>query len=132
MSRIEDKKKQIQKFVEELSPEIPEDLKKYESNPVVRAVCERYFEKIIESVFDLAFIFIKEKEMELPEGDDFVMSALAKEKIISSTLADRLDDARRMRNVIVHLYGEIDDAKVFYAVRNELLRDIEEFLEAVQ
>ena len=36
-----------------------------------------------------------------------------------------------MRNIIAHEYGKIDDNLVFEAITQELILDIEEFLESV-
>ena len=57
---------------------------------------------------------------------------LAGNKIISPELASKLSDAKGMRNIITHEYGEIDDKIVFEALSNEIIRDAREFIEDVK
>jgi uncharacterized protein YutE (UPF0331/DUF86 family) len=47
-------------------------------------------------------------------------------------LSERLIDSRGMRNFIVHKYGEIDDSKVFYALKEEFITDVREFMDNIK
>ena len=69
MSKINEKINQIQKYLDELLETVPNTLEGYESNKIVRAACERYFEKVIEAVTDMAFIVITQKKFRIPEDD---------------------------------------------------------------
>ncbi|MEK6828001.1 MAG: HepT-like ribonuclease domain-containing protein [Nanoarchaeota archaeon] len=64
MSRINEKINEIQKYLDELKEAAPNTLEEYESNKIVRAACERYFERVAEAVTDLAFIIITKKNLE--------------------------------------------------------------------
>lgn len=130
--RISDKITQIEQYLEELSPMIPETFEDYKYNLRSRAVCERYFEKIIEACVDLAFLFIKENKFKMPEDDESSFIILFQNNIISEELSKKLRDAKGMRNIIAHEYGEINDEKVFNSVKNELEKDINEFLEIIR
>ena len=68
--RINDKIIEIEKFLEELESILPKDLEKYLRDWKTKAICERYFEKIIEAVVDLTFLIIKEKKFEPPKDVD--------------------------------------------------------------
>ena len=52
--RIKDKIKEIEGYLSELSEIIPKSFEEYKEIKN-KAACERYFEKIIESVIDLSF-----------------------------------------------------------------------------
>ncbi len=132
--RIQDKIEQIEKFKEELYEMIPQNmnLEEYIIDLKTKAICERYFEKIIEGVVDLAFLIIREKELKMPEDEESSFIILSENRIISEILAARFKEAKGMRNVIVHQYGEIDDEKVFHAVFEELEKDINEFLHNIK
>ena len=58
-NRVEDKILEIEKYLEELIPNLPTELEEYKKDFKIKAVCERYFEKIVEAMVDLAFIIIK-------------------------------------------------------------------------
>jgi uncharacterized protein YutE (UPF0331/DUF86 family) len=131
MKRINDKIIDIEKFIEELNQSIPEDFEEYKNDFKARAIGERYFEKIIESVVDLAFLIIKEKKFKQPEEDKEAFDILSKENIITKNLADKLKSAKGMRNIIAHEYGRIDNELVFQSLAEELIPDVEEFIKQI-
>jgi len=131
-NRRGDKIVEIEGYMDRLKSIIPENFNKYLDNFVIKAACERYFEKIVEAVIDLAFLIIKENEFRSPNSDRDALNILSEKNVISSTLSDKFGDAKSMRNIIVHEYGYIDDRKVFDAMKDELFNDVEEFLEAIR
>ena len=54
------------------------------------------------------------------------------EAVISKDLAAKLKDAKGMRNIIAHRYGNIDDEIVFESITKELNNAAVEFLAAVR
>ncbi len=130
--RIDDKIEEIEEFLQQLSEVIPISLEDYKSDFRTKAICERYFEKIIEAVVDLAFLFIKNHNYDIPEGDKEAIQLLADKGIIDLKLSDRLQKAKSMRNIIAHEYGKIDDEQVFEAVSEEIDKDVKEFVERIK
>ena len=107
------------------------DFKEYEKDIKSKAACERYIEKIVEAVIDLAFLVIKEKNFGIPEEDKETFDILVKNKIISAELAQKLKDAKGMRNIISHQYGTINDEIIFEAITDQIGKDVEEFIERI-
>ena len=131
MNRIKDKIIEIEKFLEELSSVLPFNFEIYKTDFKLRAIGERYFEKIIESVVDLAFLVIRERNFNQPEEDKQSFDILASEKIISESLADKLKDAKGMRNILAHEYGRIDNELVFHSLVEELIPDVQKFIKII-
>jgi uncharacterized protein YutE (UPF0331/DUF86 family) len=127
--RIKDKIEEIENYLLELEEIVPENLEKYEKDFEKKAACERYFEKIIEAITDLVFLIIRNRKWDMPYSDTEALQLLADKEIISKELSEKLQKAKSMRNFIAHEYGEVDDEKVFEAVKNELVKDVKEFLE---
>ena len=127
-----DKISEIEHYLEELESIFPLNFEDYKHDFKIKSICERYFEKIVEAVVDLAFIVIKEKKLKIPEDDENSFDILKDEKIISDALAKKLIDAKSMRNIIAHEYGKIDDEMVFHAVIEELIPDVLEFIKCVK
>jgi len=127
--RIESKATEIEKYCEELKQILPEDYDEYEKNFEKRAACERYFEKIIEAVVDLAFLCIREKGLRLAEDDKQAFTTLAEAKVISINLEKKLKDAKGMRNILAHAYGSVNNELVFHSLTGELIHDALEFVE---
>ena len=132
MSRIADKTKEIGEFLEELKSIMPSGFEDYKSSIEKKAACERYVEKIIEAVTDLAFLIIKSKKLRLPEDDIDAFNILLENKIIDDDLSSKLKNAKGMKNIISHQYGRIDDEIVFEAITEELERDVRKFVEVVE
>jgi len=129
--RINDKIDEIEKYLEELERDIPENFEEYVNNTTRKAACERHAERIIEAIVDLAFLFAKKRKFETPREEEGIFIVLASNKIISMELARNLKEAKGMRNILAHKYGEVNDAIVFNSVSEELRGDAEEFIKNV-
>jgi len=130
--RIDDKLSEIKTYLDELDDFLPSTFNEYSHDLRTKAACERYFEKIVESVVDLAFIIIKERGFKLPEEEKESFDILANENIISKKLATRLKDAKGMRNIIAHQYGGVDDEVVFDAITTEIVADVGELIASIE
>lgn len=69
-------------------------------------------------------------EKKIPESYSDCFIILGKEEIISEELSERLASMAKFRNMLVHIYWEIDDETVFNIIKKNL-EDLDEFLEAV-
>ena len=132
MSKINEKVNEIQKYLDELMETVPNTLEEYESNKIIRAACERYFEKVIEAVTDLAFIVITQKKFRIPEDDIDSFRILEENGVIDNEIYNHLKDAKGMRNFIAHQYGQINDKLVYEAITEELEKDVRKFIEVVE
>jgi len=132
--RIDGKISEIEKFTEELSEFMPHgmELEEYKQDLKTKAVCERYAEKIIEAIEDLAFLVVSYKELKYPEYEKEIFDILHENKIISETLSKKLKEAKGMRNIIAHQYGKVDDELVFEAVTEQLIPDVKEFIDQIE
>lgn len=131
-NRINDKIKEIEQYVGELSRIKPNKIEVYIHNFKTKAACERYAEKIIEAIIDLAILIIKDKKYAFPETDLHALNILSQNNVITSELAIKLQNAKRMRNILAHEYGEVDDKIVFHAVKEELEEDAKEFIKSIK
>ena len=129
--RILDKISELENYLSELGEIMPASFEDY-ADLKTKAACERYFEKIMEAVVDLVFLVIKEKGFSVPEEDKEAFDILSKEGIISNDLSEKFKDAKGMRNIIAHVYGEVDDEVVFHSITEELERDVKELLVAIK
>ena len=132
LPRLKSKIQELEHYLCELKSIIPPSYELYVSDLKTKAACERYFEKIIEATVDVAFLILKEKQIPSPEEDKAAFETLSKENIISLELADRLKEAKGMRNILAHEYGIVDDVLVFSSVTSELLLDVTLFITSVK
>lgn len=130
--RIKDKIDEIEKYVAELEEIVPKNLEDYKKDFKTKAACERYAEIIIEAIIDLAFLVVKHRKLGYPESDLQAFDILTKDKVISEKLAEKLQDAKRMRNILAHEYGTVDDEIVFNSITEELEKDVREFIKDIK
>lgn len=132
--RIKDKIAEIEEFLEFLTARIPENLEEYKTNLEKKAICERYIEKIIEAIVDLAFLIAKHLNIAIPAqtSDTEIFDIVAENNIISQELSKKLQDAKGMRNIIAHEYGKVDDEIVFESISSELKEDTIEFISNIK
>ena len=130
-NRKEDKIKDLNGYLVELEEILPKDLNEYLTNFEKKAACERYFEKIIEAVIDLAFLIIKENKFRNPNSERDALKILFEEEVIGEGLSIKISEAKSMRNIIIHEYGNIDDELVFDSLTKELIKDVHDFIGGV-
>ena len=137
-ARINEKIEEIRGYLDFLESHVPSSLEEYKQSLETKAICERYCEKIIEALVDLAFLFFKEeiirkdKNIITPKEDTEIFKLLNRKNIISADLSEKLIEAKGMRNIIAHEYGKIDDSIVFKAVSEELEYNVEDFIRAIE
>ncbi len=132
MNRIKDKIEELEDYLQELSEIIPSDFEEYKHDFKLKAACERYFERIITAVIDLAFILIKRFRLKTPEEEKQAFDILFDEKIISENLKEKLQEAKGMRNIIAHEYGKVNDEFVFDSIKDEIILDVKSFIKSVK
>lgn len=132
MNRVNDKIKELEKYLDELREIIPLNYEEYKNNYEKKAACERYFEKIVEAIIDLGHLFIKAKRYALPTEDIKVFDILLEKDILDKELCERLKDAKGMRNILSHEYGKVDDELVYESITLEIINDAFSFLKKIE
>lgn len=130
--RIKDKIKEINTYLAELESFMPESFAEYNNDLKLKAACERYFEKITQAIIDLAKLILKEKGYKMPEEREELLDVLEKERIITTELSINLKQAKGMRNILAHRYGNIDNEIVFNSITKEITRDAKRFVKEIK
>lgn len=84
----------------------------------------------IQICIDLGTQLVSEQSARPPSDYAEVFEILGEKGVLSKDLALRMGSAARQRNLIVHLYMEIDDRAVFASL--SYLDDLREFATAVE
>lgn len=74
----------------------------------------------IQVVVDLATMLLADRGWGVPESVSASFRALAERGVLEGGLAGRLSEAARMRNLLVHRYGVVDEALVHGAIVEHL------------
>ncbi len=105
---------------------IDTDSNNLDMNYGLRSAVERNFQLAIESAIDIGEIIISEKGFERPEDYRSVFLILGKQGIIPMDFAEDFSVAAGFRNVLVHIYEEVDSS-LLDVFLNERLDDFDKF-----
>jgi uncharacterized protein YutE (UPF0331/DUF86 family) len=100
--------------------------KEYSDDIRLRRAVERSLHVAVETCLDIGRRIIAQEGFRYPEDNADVFRVLYEEKVVSSELLATLMDMARFRNLVVHDYARIDDAKV-YAILKKRLGDFDAF-----
>ena len=106
------------------------NLEEYQENKLVRKAVERTLHTAIEACLDIGHHIIAQEGFRSPEENKDVFVVLGEEGVLSHTLASRLVDMARFRNLLVHEYTHLDNT-VVYGILKRRLSDFDEFAQAI-
>jgi uncharacterized protein YutE (UPF0331/DUF86 family) len=127
---IENRLQRLEATLERLEEMRSEGEKAYLADSRLRAATERLLQVSIQICIDLGAQVVAEQSAPPPSNYSDVFKILGDQGVIPADLAQRLGNAARQRNLLVHLYMEIDDRAVFASLA--YLDDLREFAAAVE
>ncbi len=94
--------------------------------PSLHHLAERYLHLACESVLDIAHHVIADRGFREPGSYKDVFEVLCQENFLDAGLSTRLKQWMGLRNLLVHLYLEIDHGRIYDAIAEDL-GDLEAF-----
>jgi len=92
----------------------------------LRSAIERNLHLAIESALDIGEVIISAEDFEKPEDYRSVILILGEHKVLPRDFAERFAEAAKFRNILVHMYAEVDVEMVYEILQNNL-GDFDEF-----
>jgi len=103
----------------------------YVTNRAARDIVERRFVKLTEAALDIARTLAQHERGPQPDSNPAVMITLGDVGVLDDATTEKMTQAARFRNVLVHTYGDaINDDDVYDALQN--LDRYRDFLFAVR
>lgn len=102
----------------------------YANDVRLRRAVERSLQVAVEACLDIARRIIAIEGFRYPENNQDAFRVLVEEKIVPAHLLDTLLEMARFRNLIVHDYAKIDDARV-YGILKQRLGDFDAYARAI-
>lgn len=130
VDRIEARVQRLEETIERLDEVRQAGEEAYLADSRQRAATERWLQLAIQVCIDLGTQVVTERSARPPSDYAEVFTLLGDNGVIPRDLALRLGNAAKQRNLIVHLYMEIDDRAVFASL--SYLDDLREFAIAVE
>lgn len=111
--RAEARLRRLEETIERLNEVRAGGENPYLADANLRAMTERLLEVAIQICIDLGAQIVAELSAPAPTDYAGIFKILADKDLLPADLAGRMGDAARQRNLLVHLYMEIDDSAVF-------------------
>ena len=74
----------------------------------------------VEAMIDVCTHFVARLRLKTPGNSAETVKALSRAGVLPGDHVDRYDDMIRFRNVLVHLYADVDDERVYVILRDHL------------
>jgi len=117
--KVARKIKNMQGYVKFLK-EQPADEEELVKNYLLKSAIERNLQLAIESALDIGEVIISSLDLEKPEDYRSIIITLGKEGIIPEKFAMRFSEAAKLRNILVHMYTEVDPVQISQILENNL------------
>lgn len=128
--QVENRLQRLEAMLERLEEVRDAGEEAYLADTKQRLATERLLQLSIQICIDLAAQVVSEQSVPPPSSYSDVFKVLGDKGVISAEIAERLGNAARQRNLLVHLYMEIDDRAVFASLA--FLDDLREFAATVE
>ncbi|MCS4541870.1 MAG: DUF86 domain-containing protein [Euryarchaeota archaeon] len=123
--RILAKLDEMEQYLSELQSIIPDSFEEYQRSIKTKRATERLLQITIEAVMDTCALLVKELKLGLPSAEEEFLEKL-EGKVLEPATLENLKRMKSFRNLLVHGYAKIDDAKVF-EILEDRLGDFEDF-----
>lgn len=123
--RAEARIERLEETIERLEEVRAQGEDAYLADPRLQAMAERWLQVAIQACIDLGTQLVSEESAPPPSNYADVFRILGERDVLPAELAHRLGDAARQRNLLVHLYMEVDNRAVFASLA--YLDDLRQF-----
>lgn len=120
----------LKEFVKELKEYQGTTKEVLEKDNKTSAVVDRMLELACESVLDIARLVVTDQRLKIPENSKGYILALGEAGILDKEFAEEFSRIAGFRNILVHMYLDIDYTEVADKVNNKL-GDFEKFSQQI-
>ncbi|MCC4768729.1 DUF86 domain-containing protein [Methanosarcina sp. DH2] len=130
IKEINFKLEQLGEYVSALREYQQYDIEEIRNNRTLRGAVERYMEISLACMIDICEMIISVEKLRRPDTYREVILVLGQHDILPEKFAKKLAPAAGFRNVLVHMYADIDLEKLYSHLQNDI-DDLELFAEYI-
>jgi uncharacterized protein YutE (UPF0331/DUF86 family) len=130
IEEISFKLEQLGEYVSILREYQSNEIEEIRDNRTLRAAVERYMEVSLACMIDICEMVISSERFIRPDTYREAILTLGKHNILPRDFAEKLAPAAGFRNVLVHMYTDIDLEKLYSHLQNDI-DDLELFAEYI-
>ncbi len=105
-------------------------LEEFVADDILHTAAEHYFQVAIQAALDIGGMLLADRSVKIPQGYADIFPALAETGVLPQDFANRLVGMAKFRNVLVHMYLQVD-LDLMYRYLQDNLDDFERFAECV-
>ena len=129
---IEKKLSQIQALIEQLTEILACPFSEFQTDLVAVRAAERNFQLLADIACDINGQILLERGKPIPDTYRQSFSDLAREGILSDSLARTLVESAKLRNILAHEYDFEEDYKLFYDSAKRFMPAYREYVRIIQ
>ena len=120
--------RELERSIHILEDALPRSYQEFRDLPqIIKDGIFKRTEHAIELIFDIMGEIIREKKLETPKDDYNIVDILRKNGVLGEDEAKTLKGMRGFRNVLVHVYEDLNEEEAYENIRNGT-KDLKEFL----
>lgn len=112
-AEIQAKLEKLEEYTRLLKEYQAHDLEDLKEDPTLRGATEQYFETTLECILDIGGMIISMEGLRKLDKYREIIEILGDEGILSREFAERFAPAAGFRNILVHMYAEVDVEKLY-------------------
>jgi len=120
---IEHKMVEITDSLDIIKDNLPEEYEEFKGMVLAKEGIYKKIEFSVQNLIDICYIINSDLNLGIPEVEDSIFDNLEKNNILKKETIDLIREMKGFRNILVHKYGEIDDAKAY----NDIKQGIDDF-----
>ncbi len=128
---VENKLRKIEDLLRELKSVPIGSFEAFRANIVTKRFVERNIELAVEQMVDVCKHFVSRLDLKEPETYAECFARLAQAGVISEEVVQTFQSMTRFRNMLIHIYDDVDDA-VTYGIYTERLNDFTLFVGTIR
>jgi len=128
---IERKLEKMVELLKELREVEINSFDKYSKNVVLKRFIERNLELLVEQMVSVCRHMAARLLDKIPESYSHCFELLAQKGVVPQEHLETYKKMARFRNLLVHLYDDVDDS-IVYSIYKERLSDFELFIEDIR
>lgn len=129
--RIPQKIKEIEENIEMIKENLPAEIEDFLALGLVKDGIYKRLEHSLQDLIDIFSIIYSSLNLGLPSSIDDIFTGLAQKKVFSKEILDLAQEMKGLRNILVHKYGRVDDARIF-SILQERLDDFNGVINSVE
>ena len=102
-------------------------LEEFVADDILHTAAEHYFQVAIQAALDIGGMLLAVRSVKVPQGYADIFPALAEAGVLPKDFADELVGMAKLRNVLVHMYLQVDLGLMYSYLQNKV-GDFERFV----